>query len=161
MIYLFFIGLQILFAGFFLFLCLSFVTGGPFVPSSKHAVEAMIKLADLKAGQTVIDIGSGDGRVLFEAAKEGARGIGIEINPYLVLFTRIRAFLGPYRGRITVLSQADVVFVYLIPWRMEDLAEKLEDELKDDALVVSNSFVFPGWKIVRSDEQHHVYVFQI
>lgn len=162
--------LQLLIAGFFLFLCLSFVTGGPFVPSSKRAVEAMIHLADLVPGQTVIDVGSGDGRVLFAAAREGANAIGLEINPYLVWYTRFRAILGPYRGRVTVLwknlwkadlSSADVVFVYLIPWRMEDLAEKLEDELKPGALVVSNSFIFPGWKIVREDRDHHVYVFKI
>lgn len=165
-----FLILQLLIAGFFLFLCLSFMTGGPFVPSSKRAVEAMIKLADLQTNQTVIDLGSGDGRVLFAAAKAGVNAIGIEINPYLVLYTRIRALLGPYRGRITVLwrnlwkadlSSADVVFVYLIPWRMEDLAEKLEDELKPGALVISNSFIFPGWEVVRHDPNHHVYVFRI
>lgn len=165
-----FLILQLLIAGFFLFLCLSFVTGGPFVPSSKRAVEAMIRLAELSPGQTVIDVGSGDGRVLFAAATSGANAIGLEINPYLVWYTRLRALLGQYRGRITVLwknlwkadmSQADVVFVYLIPWRMEDLAEKLEDELKPGALVVSNSFIFPGWKIVREDRGNHIYVFRI
>lgn len=165
-----FLVLQLLFAGFFLFLCLSFVTGGPFVPSSKQAVEAMIKLADLKPGQTVIDLGSGDGRLLFEAAKYGATAAGVEINLYLVLLTRFRAFMGPYRDRIRVLwgnlwkadlSDVDVVFVYLIPWKMEDLAEKLEDELKPGALIVSNSFIFPGWRIIREDSNHHIYVFRI
>jgi SAM-dependent methyltransferase len=162
--------LQLALAGFFLFLCLSFVTGGPFVPSSKRAVEAMIRLAKLKAGQRVIDVGSGDGRVLFAAAQAGAQAVGIEINPYLVLWTRLRAFLGPYRGRVRVLWRnlwkadlrgADVVFVYLIPWRMEDLAEKLEDELQPGALVISNSFIFPEWKILQLDTEHHIYVFQM
>ncbi len=170
MIALIFLILQLLMAGFFLFLCLAFVTGGPFVPSSKRAVEAMVTLAKLRPGQTVIDVGSGDGRVLFEAAKQGANSVGIEINPYLVLYTRIQAFFGPHRKSVTVLwknlwaadlSQADVMFVYLIPWKMDVLAEKLKRELKPGALVISNSFIFPKWKIERKDADHHIYVFRI
>ncbi len=170
MIVLLFLILQLFFAGFFLFLCLAFVTGGPFVPSSKRSVETMIRLAKLRPGQTIIDAGSGDGRVLFEAAKQGANSVGLEINPYLVLYTRLRTFFGPYRGSVTVLwqnlwsadlHQADVVFVYLIPWKMDVLAEKLKRELKPGSLVISNSFMFPGWKIVREDRDHHIYVFKI
>lgn len=165
-----FLVLQLLMAGFFLFLCLAFVTGGPFVPSSKHSVKAMVKLARIKKGQTIYDVGSGDGRVLFEAAKSGAKAIGIEINPYLVHYTNIRAFLSPYRGSITAqwsnlwkadLRDADVVFVYLIPWKMDILAQKLKKELKPGSLVISNSFIFPGWTVVREDKAHHVYAFNI
>lgn len=165
-----FIIIQLAFAGFFLFLCLAFVTGGPFVPSTKRAVDAMVKLAKIRPGQTVIDVGSGDGRVLFAAAKKGANAIGIEINPYLVRFTQIKAFLGAYRGRITVrwqnlwtadLRKADVVFVYLIPWKMDILAKKLKKELKPGALVISNSFMFPDWKVVRQDTVNHIYAFRI
>lgn len=165
-----FITVQLVFAGFFLFLCLAFVTGGPFVPSSKKSVSAMIKLAHITPGQTIMDIGSGDGRVLFESAKHGAYAIGIELNPYLVHYSRIRAFLGQYKGTVRVLwgnlwktnlSQADVVFVYLIPWKMDTLAAKLKKELKPGSLVVSNSFIFPGWKVLRKDPLRHIYVFKI
>ncbi len=165
-----FLVLQLLMAGFFLFLCLAFVTGGPFVPSSKRSVEAMVKLAHIKKGQTIYDVGSGDGRVLFEAAKHGAHGVGIEINPYLVWYTRIIGYFGAYRGKITVLwknlwsadlSKADVVFVYLIPWKMDVLADKLKKELKPGSLVISNSFIFPGWSVIREDKSHHVYAFRI
>ncbi len=165
-----FLILQLLLAGFFLFLCLAFVTGGPFVPSSKKAVDAMVALARITPGKTVFDVGSGDGRVLFAAAKQGAYAKGVEINPYLVRFTRIKAFLSPYRGKITViwgnlwttdLSTADIVFVYLIPWRMEDLAQKLKKELKPGATIITNSFIFPKWKIIRRDTTHHVYAFRI
>ncbi len=165
-----FLVLQLLFAGFFLFLCLAFVTGGPFVPSNKRSVTAMVKLARINKGQTIYDVGSGDGRVLFEAAKTGARAIGIEINPYLVHYTNVRAFLSPYRGRVKAewknlwhadLKRADVVFVYLIPWKMDVLADKLKKELKPGSLVISNSFIFPGWKIIREDKTNHVYAFKI
>lgn len=165
-----FLILQLLLTGFFLFLCLAFVTGGPFVPSNQKSVTAMVKLARIKPGQTVIDVGSGDGRVLLEAAKQGANAIGVEINPYLVWFTQLRAFLSPYRGRITAvwgnlwtsdLRAADVVFVYLIPWKMDVLAKKLREETKPGTLIVSNTFIFPHWKIVRKDVKHHIYAFTI
>lgn len=165
-----FLILQLLMAGFFLYLCVAFVTGGPFVPSNTPSLAAMIRLAHLRPGQTVIDIGSGDGRVLFEAAKHGARAIGIELNPYLVAYTRLRAVLSPYRSRIqarwgnlwkTDLSEADVVFLYLIPWRMEEMAAKLKRECRPGTLVISNSFIFPKWKSLREDAANHVYVFRI
>ena len=164
------LGFQLLLAAFMLFLLIAFITGGPFVPSSKTATSAMVKLARLKPGMTIYDIGSGDGRLLFEAARQKATAVGIEINPYLVLFSRLRAFFGPYKGLVRVfwrdlwkadISPADVVFVYLLPWRMEQLADKLKRELKTGALVVTNSFIFPGWKILRQDNRHHVYMYRI
>ncbi len=162
--------LELLFGAFIIFLCIAFFTGGPFVPSSTTAVDAMIKEACIKPGMTVYDVGSGDGRVLFAAAAKGARAVGIEINPYLVWYTRIRAFFSPYRGKITVVwgdlwradvSAANLVFVYLIPWRMEEFSHKLGKELKPGSLVVSNSFIFPNWKAVRSDSRHHIYTFLV
>lgn len=165
-----FIASQLIFAAFILFLCLAFVTGGPFVPSSKTAVAAMVGAAHIKKGMTVYDVGSGDGRVLFAAAAQGANAVGIEINPYLVLYTRIRAFFSPYRGRIRVIwgnlwrtpvSGANLVFVYLIPWKMDALADKLNSELSPGTTVVSNSFIFPHWKSIHTDSKHHIYSFRV
>lgn len=164
------LAFQILLAAFMLFLLLAFVTGGPFVPSSRTTASSMVKLAHLRKGMVIYDLGSGDGRLLFLAARQGARAVGVEINPYLVALTRVKALLSPYRGRIRViwgdlwrtdLKEADVVFVYLLPWRMEALAAKLKKELQPGSLVVTNSFIFPNWKILRQDEMQHVYVYQI
>ncbi len=166
----YFIGIQLLFASLFFFLCLAFVSGAPYVPSNKRAAEAMIRLSKLKKDTRVIDLGSGDGRLLFLAAKQGASATGFEINPYLVLLTQLRALFGHYRGSVSVswtnlwkarISDADVVFIYLLPWRMEELAKKLSSELKVGTLIVSNSFIFPNWKIVDKDEINHIYAFRI
>lgn len=172
-----FLIIQLGFVIFFFFLILAFVTGAPFVPSTKPTAETMIRLAHIKPSMTIYDLGSGDGRLLFLAAREGATAIGLEINPFLVLFTWFKKMLSkrPKTGinpadRITVhwknfwnanLSDADIVFVYLLPWRMEKLAAKLKKELKPGSLIVSNSFIFPNWKIIRQDKAHHVYVFRI
>lgn len=151
------------------FLTIAFVTGAPFVPSTKKVSEKMIALANIKKGDIVYDLGSGDGRLLFLAVKEGAgKAIGFEINPYLVLYTWIKILLSPDKNHLGVmlknfwradLRNADVVFVYLLPWRMEALAKKLIKELKPGARIVSNSFIFPNWKILRKDDPTHVYVF--
>ena len=156
---------------------MAFVTGAPFVRSNKKAVDAMIRLAKIKPGDTVYDLGSGDATLLFRAAALGATAVGLEINPFLVLWTWIKKMLSkrPKTGsnpedRITVhwknfwnadLHDADVVFVYLLPWRMEKLESMLKTQCKPGTLIISNSFIFPNWKILRKEEASHIYVFKI
>lgn len=163
-----FLLIQLCFAVLILFLTVAFLTGAPFVPSTKPTSGAMIELARIKPGMTIYDLGSGDGRLLFLAAQKGATAIGLEINPFLVAYTWLRKTFSPYRNTIRVkwqnfwqvnLSDADVVFVYLLPWKMTALAKKLAKELKSDSIIVSNSFVFPKKKILRQNSALHVYVF--
>ncbi len=128
----------------------------------------MIELAHIIKGARVIDLGSGDGKLLFLASQHGAIATGYEINPFLVLFTNIKAFFYSHHIRAiwknfwkADISDADIVFVYLLPWRMEKLAAKLKKECKPGTMIVSNSFIFPNWKILREDKKHHVYVFRV
>lgn len=163
-----FLILNLLFAVLMFYLMLAFLTGAPFVPSNYPARHAMLRLAKIRPGMTVIDLGSGSGTLLFLAASAGATAIGYEINPFLVLWTRIRARFHPYGRLVRVYwrdfwkvdtSPADVIFVYLLPWRMARLQQKLDRELHGSAIIISNSFVFPDWKQVNSDEPAHVYAF--
>jgi hypothetical protein len=147
------------------------MTGAPFVPSTSTVTSRMVQLANMHKGTVVYDLGSGDGRLLFASAKkEASKVVGLEINPYLVLFTKLRLLFSPYRSVISCRWQnfwaatyedADIVFVYLLPWKMGKLKRKLEKELKPGTKVVSNSFIFPEWKIVDKDEKNHVYVFTV
>src|SRR3989344_756875 len=169
MLSLIFLLIQLGFLMYIFYLCLAFLTGAPFVPSRNPTAKKMIELANIKPGMKVYDLGSGNGKLLFLAAQKGATAIGFEINPLLVLWTWIRKMLSrqsktgfnPADG-VTVrwqnfwhtnLSDADVVFVYLLPWRMEKLAAKLKKELKPGTLIVSNSFIFPNWQILREDKK--------
>ncbi|MBI2326868.1 hypothetical protein HYU92_00970 [Candidatus Curtissbacteria bacterium] len=68
----------------------------PYVATRRDKISTIIKLASIKKGDTVIDLGSGDGRLLFAAAKKGAHAIGYELNPLLVMFTRFKAGLLGY-----------------------------------------------------------------
>ena len=165
-----FFTLNLSFALFILFLTLAFVTGAPFVRSDKKAVDAMIRLARIKPGIKVYDLGSGDATLLFRAAALGATAIGLEINPYLVLWSRLKILLCPYRTKITVrwqnfwsagLGDADVVFIYLLPWRMETLEDLLTKRCQKGPRIVSNSFIFPGLKKSQQDKEAHVYSFTV
>jgi len=162
--------LQLLFAFLIFYLTISFVTGAPFVPSSQSASESMIALARMTKGMNAYDLGSGDGRLLFMAAKKGANAVGFEINPYLVVWTLVKRLFCKQSKNVSVhwsnfwtanIKDADVVFVYLVPWRMETLENKLRKELRKGSLVVSNSFIFPHLKPIRKDEINHIYVFRI
>lgn len=165
-----FLLLNFIFALFIFFLTIAFVTGAPFVPSTKNTAVSMIRLAKLKKGMKIYDLGSGDGRLLLLAAQQRCSAVGFEINPFLVLLCKLRFLLHPLRSKMRTqwknfwyadISDADVIFVYLLPWRMEKLASYLKKQLKPGALVVSNSFIFPNWKILRSDAANHVYVFRV
>lgn len=171
MIAILFLVLNILFGFLIFYLLIAFLTGAPFVPSTKLTANAMIRLADINKNSIVYDLGSGDGRLLNLSMRHGAKkAIGYEINPYLVLVSRMRFFFSPYRKTIDIylnnfwhadIKDADIVFIYLLPWRMDALKQKLVTELKPGARVVSNSFIFPNWNVVRSDKKSHVYVFGV
>lgn len=165
-----FLLVQICFAIYLVYYIIAFLSGAPYVPSTNPTTESMIRLARLSPGKRAYDLGSGDGKLLPRIAATGAHAIGIEINPVLVLFSTIRCWFSPYRHAITIrmgsfwattFSDADVVFVYLLPLRMEKLEKKLERECRKGTIVVSNSFLFPHWKILRQDVVNHVYVYKI
>src|SRR3990170_5968369 len=70
----------------------------PYVATKRDKIETIIKLAQIKPKETVVDLGSGDGRLLFAAVRSGARAIGYEVNPFLILLTQIKAILFHPRG---------------------------------------------------------------
>ncbi len=155
---------------YLLYFLVTFIIGAPFVPSSNATAQSMAKLSEIKPGMHVYDLGSGDGRLLFLAAQKGAHAVGYELNPILAFFTIIRALLTGNHKKISVycknfwnadIRDADVIFVYLLPWHMERLGKKLQKELRSGTIIVSNSFIFPHWKIIREDRANHVYVFRI
>ncbi len=157
-----FLLLQLGFVIFFFYMCLAFFTGAPFVPTKNTSADAMIRLAHITKGDKVYDLGSGNGKLLLLAAKKGANAVGFEINPLLVLFSKVRGTETHWKNFWQAdIHDADAVFVYLLPWKMKRLADMLKKELKPGTIIVSNSFIFPGWKIIRQDRVNHIYVFRI
>jgi hypothetical protein len=121
----------------------------PPVPSRRQAIENGLKAAGVRAGDLVIDLGTGDGRVLQAARDEcGARIMGWELHPLMWLITKFR--LG-WDSDIKLsnlwkapLGQADVVFVFLMPSLMARVEKELLPKLKPGARLISNSFPLPN-----------------
>ncbi|MDR6852104.1 SAM-dependent methyltransferase [Sphingomonas sp. BE123] len=126
----------------------------PYVPTPAEVVEGMLDLAGLKAGERLIDLGSGDGRIARAAARRGATALGVEIDSDLVARARSLTRLEGLEERarfvrddlFTVsLRDVDVVALYLLPALNERLKPKLLNEMKAGARVVSHAFDMGDW----------------
>ncbi len=128
----------------------------PFVPSPVPVVQFMLKLADLKAGEVLFDLGAGDGRTVIMAAKAfGARAVGVELREDLAKKALSTIHNNDLADRVTIvnsdifnvnLTSADVVFLYLTTSANEKIRPKLETELKKGVRVVSHDYEIVGWK---------------
>jgi SAM-dependent methyltransferase len=130
-----------------------------YVPTPTKVVDAMLALADVGPGDVVYDLGSGDGRIPIAAAKLGARGVGIEIDPELVKRARNNADRAGVGGRATFieddiftvdLSPASVVTLYLLGSLNERLRPKIFRETRPGTRIVSHRFRMGTWEPERS-----------
>ncbi len=146
-----------------------FFTGAHWVPTPVSTVRRMLRLANVQPGEMVYDLGSGDGRVLFIAAREfGARAVGVEIDPLKYLWTRAMIALLGLGDRVTVhranffdvaLGEADVITLYLLPKANARLLPKFKRELRPGARVVVNTFFLPEWPVMAEEKNVRVYKF--
>jgi len=126
-----------------------------YVPTPPEIVRTMLELAELKPGELLYDLGSGDGRGLIMAVQDfGAKAVGVELNENLVKNSRETVKGLDLTDRIQIIhgdlfnvdvSKADVVMLYLFPDMVKQLKLKLEKELKDGARVVSHDYSIQGW----------------
>jgi len=130
----------------------------PYVQTPMEIVERMLRMAEVKSGDRVIDLGSGDGRIVIEAAKRGASGLGVDLDPSLVkLATENAARAGvadKAQFRVMDLFDADlsgatVVAFYLLPEFNEKLLPRLL-KLKPGTRIVSHDGGIGDW---HSDEK--------
>jgi SAM-dependent methyltransferase len=135
------------------------IDGGPYVPTPGDIVDRMLELAGVRASDIVYDLGSGDGRLVIEAARRyGARGIGVEREARLVEMARAAAAAAKVADRVsfsqgdlfeTDLRSATVLTLYLLPRLLEQLLPKLRAELAPGTRVVSHDYPFEGWQADR------------
>jgi SAM-dependent methyltransferase len=128
----------------------------PYVPTPPAVVDAMLDLARLRPEDYVIDLGSGDGRIIIAAARKyGARGFGVEIDKVLVAEANREAQRQGVAERakfldenlfVTDLSRATVLTMYLYPRLMLQLRPRLFAQLKPGARIVSHDFDMEGWR---------------
>jgi hypothetical protein len=128
----------------------------PYVPTPQAVVERMLDIAQVKAGDVVIDLGSGDGRIMITAAqRHGAQGFGVEIDPRLVQRSNEEARRLGIADRVKFLRQdlfntdfheANVLTLYLLPDVNIALRPKILAELKPGTRVVSHDYDMREWR---------------
>ena len=133
----------------------------PYVNTPMEVVERMLRMAEVRAGDYVIDLGSGDGRIVIEAARRGARGLGVDLDPALVKLATRKAEEARVADRVrfevkdifeTDLAPANVITMYLLP----DFNAKLKDRLlalKPGTRIVSHDGSIGDWP---ADETHEL-----
>ena len=131
-------------------------TGGPYVPTPQVVVDAMLDFAKVEPRDFVIDLGSGDGRIVLTAAQRyKARGMGFDIDPELVQQSNAEAQKRGIADRVSFvqqdvlqakIDQATIVTLYLLPGMMQTLQAKFIRELKPGTRIVSHDFPFGDWK---------------
>ena len=121
----------------------------PYVPTPEAVVDGMMTLARVKRDDVLYDLGCGDGRVVIAAARRGARGVGIDLNPDRIAEARTNADKAGVAGRTRFLvgdlfeadvSPASVVTLYLLPEVNQRLRPRLWKQLKVGTRVVSHDF---------------------
>lgn len=127
----------------------------PYVPTPQAVVDRMLTMANVKADDYLIDLGSGDGRIVVTAAKKyGARGFGVDLNPVRIREAQANAVQAGVTDRAefyerdlfeTDLSSATVITMYLLPDVNIALRPKLL-KLKPGTRVVSHDFSMDEWK---------------
>lgn len=137
----------------------------PYVPTPTEVVNRMLDMAQIKKGEKHYDLGSGDGRIVIEAAKRGAHGVGIDLNPERIKEARANAKKAGVEDRVEFktmdlfkadFSDADVVTLYLLPSVNRDLRPQLWKQLPVGARVVSHAFdMGKEWPPERTEEVDH------
>lgn len=153
-----------LLAFFVIFGLLSDFAGAPFVPTSSKIVDEILEKASLKKGQVFLELGSGDSRVIRTAVRKyRVKGIGVDVNPVLIWYSRFFAFLQKLPNikflnqniSKTDFSKADVIFIFLLPKLIKRIKYKFETDCRKSTLIISHGFKIEGfekylvWKIKR------------
>ncbi len=144
----------------------------PWVPTFKSDTKRFLRLADIKPGQKVYDLGCGDGRLVVAAAKAGGQAVGFEISLLPYLAAKWRIWRSPFRKQCQIklkdfwkadLNEADVVYFFLMPKVFTKMKAKLEKELKPGAKVVIYTWPMEGWVPLVADcpiGKTPIYVYQ-
>lgn len=135
-----------------------------YLPTPHPVVDAMLRLAALRPGDVLYDLGAGDGRIVIAAARDyGVRAVGIELDARKAAEARANVRRAGLAHRVEIrqqdvfeadLREASVVTIFLFPQINERLAPKLRAELPAGARIVSHRFGLGEWAPVRRTVAH-------
>ena len=146
------------------------LTGAPFAVSSPFKIKKMLPfIVEAIGGRknlSAVDIGSGDGRIVIALAQLGLIAHGIEINPFLAMFSKIKIKAAGLQDKAFIhrtsfwksdFSQYDIVVLFGVFYIMKKLEQKLMSELKPGAIVICNHFYFPTWQPIKQEGGVYIY----
>ena len=150
----------------------------PYVVAPERAVDKMLEMANLKPGETLYDLGCGDGRIIITAAKRyNVKAVGVEISEQLARKAVDNARKAGVQNQVKVihqdfmrtdLSDANVVTLYLATTANDTLRPNLERYLRPSARVVSYDYPIPRWKPIETGEStghsgitHMIYLYEV
>ena|SRR3989338_3501145 len=150
---------ELIFAIVFTIVIISFIysnlKGSPYVPTRQKEIDKILKNANLKARQNFLELGCGDGRVCRRAAiLYKVKAVGVDVNPLLTWYARFLTKLKSVKKTkfirqnifATDISNADVIYLFLMPKLLQLLLPKFEKELKKQAIVISHGFKIVEWQ---------------
>jgi 16S rRNA A1518/A1519 N6-dimethyltransferase RsmA/KsgA/DIM1 with predicted DNA glycosylase/AP lyase activity len=141
------------------------LVGAPYLPTLSSQIKAALALADLKPGETLLELGCGDGRVLLAAARKGWQVVGYELNPFLALVAWLRT--RRYRKQVKIIwgsywsrewPDAQAIFVFLLPKYMPKLDKKIIRGATKPVKLVSFAFKITGRTI--KSHKNGVYLYE-
>lgn len=145
--------------------------GAAYSPSSMRVVRKMLNMAEVDSEDVVYDLGSGDGRIVIEAAeKYHALGVGVEADPLRVIWSNIKITRHRLRKKVKIswgnlfhqnISPATVVVLFLWGRTNEKLKDKLTNELQPGTRIVSYVWKIDAWNPVKVDRKERIYLYII
>ncbi len=152
----------------------SSLMGAPYVPTKNKLLKKIFAEADIKKGQIFMDLGCGDGRIVrFAVEHFHVHGIGVDINPGLIQWARIKTAIKHLKNcefRVenilkTDVSKADVIYLFLLPKFLHKVIPHLEQHCKKGTVVISHGFELTDWKDkfvkMRKDKPFYTYYYRI
>lgn len=139
-------------------ICIPFVSPAfrkiclPYVPATNQQVQNVLQALKGRSG-SLIDLGSGDGRIVLAAAKAGFKSYGIELNPWLVWYSRLTAFTNGLSSKTRFfrrdlwkcnLQDYNNVILFGVEQMMEDIEQKFNTELQKDSVIIACRFPLPN-----------------
>ena len=156
-------------------LLFSALKGAPYVPTSKKQLEKIFKNVKMKKSDVFVELGSGDGRLTRYAAKNyGITGIGIEVNPLLVWWSKLLSRKDGTSQNVTFLRKnvfnyslknVDILYIFLMPELIGKLLPKFKKELRKGVTIISHGFKIVGFekKLIHteSDKTFSTYYYKV
>lgn len=142
------------------------IQGPPFVPSSDESANQMLALMKKYKIKRVLDMGSGNGKLVILLTKEGYQATGVELNPWLVFKSRRALRKAGLKDKASIrwgnfwsfkIDNYDAVTLYLVPHILPRLEKKLKKELKPGSYIVSNYFTMPSIKPLQKTTKASIY----